>query len=75
LSKNEKPKGKLTYCVPCKEFTETILYSVAGPIPLFSKIGRSTRRVCVSCGKVKIETRLETEEDEPVFPKGARREY
>ena len=81
MSKSEKPgrieppRGKVTYCVPCKDFTETILYKVAGPIPLFSNIGSSTRRVCVACGKVKVETKLETEEDEPVFPKGRGKGY
>ena len=52
-----KPAGRLSYCLQCKDDTETIIVSEPGPLwPL-----RTKRRVCRVCAQQKAETELEME--------------
>lgn len=59
----EPKQGILTYCLICKDFTETILIPIPGPIPGFGKIGASKTRICKKCARPKKRTTLETEEE------------
>jgi hypothetical protein len=51
------PKGKLSYCLNCKDDTETIIISESGPLwPM-----KSRRRICRTCAQGKAQTELEVE--------------
>jgi hypothetical protein len=51
------PKGKLSYCMNCKDDTETIIISEPGPLwPM-----KSTRRICRVCAMPKKQSELEME--------------
>jgi hypothetical protein len=51
--KDDRPKGKLTYCMSCKKDTETVLMKPPG-ILFWTKV-----RVCHECGKPKRWSELE----------------
>lgn len=54
MSKSRQSSGVLTYCLHCKQMTETVLYKV--PFLVFMKIDR---RVCLKCGEPKIQSKIE----------------
>ena len=47
-------QGRLSYCLHCKDMTETVLYTT--PQFLFIKY---QRRICKKCGENKIQSRIE----------------
>ena len=47
-------QGRLSYCLHCKDMTETIIYTNR-EFMLF----KLQRRVCKKCGEVKIQSRIE----------------
>jgi len=58
LSAPRKATGKLTYCLTCKDDTETVLYRVPG---IWGMLGEK-RRICRTCAKPKAVSKLEVEE-------------
>src|SRR6266571_8392693 len=56
---SEKPKGKLTYCLSCKNDTETIILPANS---FFGYLMRDKRRICRTCAKPKQASKLEVEE-------------
>lgn len=72
LGRIDPPKGKVTYCFACKDFTETILSRDRGPIPGFPRLLSSIRRTCKNCAKIKIATEIETDENSPLRRKEKR---
>ena len=52
---DQATRGKLTYCVACKDFTETIIIRNPNLLLVF----KSRSRLCRICAKPKAETELE----------------